>query len=456
MSEKGKKAHQINGVKIGYTEKKITSYGGFSMIAMFFEKIDLKETLNNLMPFVETSNNAMKAEDKLVGYMSLILAGGCRFSHMLYLGCPEAIKKVFGLDRLPLAGTTLSRYFKKITHMGDAESVSEKVWNYIKTIIKWNHIESDWLTFDSTVITRYGNQEGSKKGYNPSKKGRPSHHPLIAFLNESRIVLNIWNRPGNTSSKNNIIAFFENVFQRIKGLINIKGVLADSGFYDEPFIQKIEEYSMKFIVTAKLYRPLQKKIYEHTKWEKIESGLWISEFQFKHHGWEKAHRYIIVRQSIKDRKKALGKQLRLFEFETDVYRYGIWITNLTDSPLTVWRTIRQRCNDENTIKELKEDLALSGFSMTQFYPTEVAFLIRILLYNLLLVFRTTFLPESEKHQRISTLRFKYFIIPSHLGRDSKGQWIRLSVFPIKLKSKIQSILDAISTYSLPKHQLHCS
>ncbi|MBU0473881.1 MAG: hypothetical protein KKF62_06925 [Bacteroidetes bacterium] len=35
------------------------------------------------------------------------------------------------------------------------------------------------MDFDSSLLTRYGDQEGSKKGYNPKKK---SHHLIIAFL----------------------------------------------------------------------------------------------------------------------------------------------------------------------------------------------------------------------------------------------------------------------------------
>ena len=35
------------------------------------------------------------------------------------------------------------------------------------------------VDFDSTVITRDGRQEGSAKGYNPNRKGRNSHHPLM-------------------------------------------------------------------------------------------------------------------------------------------------------------------------------------------------------------------------------------------------------------------------------------
>jgi hypothetical protein len=45
---------------------------------------------------------------------------------------------------------------------------------------------------------------------------------------------------------------------------------------------------------------------------------------------------------------------------------------------------------------------------------------------------TTFLPENERNQRISTLRFTYFIIPAHLGRDSSGRWLRLFQLTILL------------------------
>lgn len=39
------------------------------------------------------------------------------------------------------------------------------------------------LDVDSTVLTRWGSQiEGAAKGYNAKKKGRSSHHPLMAFV----------------------------------------------------------------------------------------------------------------------------------------------------------------------------------------------------------------------------------------------------------------------------------
>ena len=67
--------YKINGINIGFTDKKITAYGGFSLLALFFEKIGLKEALGKMIPIKEISPNAMKAEEKIYGFLVLLLAG---------------------------------------------------------------------------------------------------------------------------------------------------------------------------------------------------------------------------------------------------------------------------------------------------------------------------------------------------------------------------------------------
>jgi hypothetical protein len=52
------------------------------------------------------------------------------------------------------------------------------------------------LDMDSTVLERYGQQEGSLKGHNPRRHGRPSHHPLLAVLSEAHFLLHGWLRSG--------------------------------------------------------------------------------------------------------------------------------------------------------------------------------------------------------------------------------------------------------------------
>ncbi|WP_090570740.1 hypothetical protein [Nitrosomonas sp. Nm33] len=46
-------------------------------------------------------------------------------------------------------------------------------------------------------MTRYGQQERAARGYNPRKRGRYSHHPLMVFIADVHMVANQWLRPGN-------------------------------------------------------------------------------------------------------------------------------------------------------------------------------------------------------------------------------------------------------------------
>ena len=455
MQEKYSKKIEVNKVGIEFTNKKMTAYGGFSLLAAFFEKIKLKETLEKVVPVKEASPNKIDIYDKVIGYALILYAGGSRFSHLLYLGCKEILTKLFGAKRLPEASTTLTRLFNKLKSFKEVEQMSEGLWRYLAKLIPWQKIKEDWLGFDSTVLLRYGKQEGAKRGYNPTKKGRVSHSPLIAFLNRSKYVIHLWNRPGNVSSWNNIEGFFKSTWARINGQIRIKGIIADSGFYLLKFIELLEERVLKYIIAVRLSWPLQRKIYSLDSWEEVSDGIWVAEFQYMPYNWGKERRYIVVRQDITKRERAMGKQLRLFEFDTSDYRYSVWITNLEDSPYQVWEQCKPRANDENTIKELKEDFALGGFSMKYFYSTEAAMLIRVLIYNLFVLFRYEILEQKEKTKRLKTIRYKYFVIPAQLGRDSRADVLRVYAYSKKIRSKLKYLFSCIQQYS-PLNMENCN
>lgn len=439
---------EINKVGIRFTNKKITAYGGFSLLAAFFEKIKLRESVEEIIPVNEISPNGRGIYSKMMAYILVIYAGGNRFSHLMYLGCREILAELFAVVKLPMASTTLTRFFKKIKTQKEAEAMSEGLWEYLSRLIPWKELKEDWLTFDSTVLERYGKQEGVKRGYNPKKKGRGSHSPLLAFLNRSKYVVNLWNRPGNAASWNNIIGFFENTWQRLQGFIRIKGVIADSGFYLKNFIELLEQKGLTYIIAARLYRPLQRKIYAQEKWQEIAEGIWITEFQFQHEDWKTERRYVAIRQDVKRRQHAMGKELSLFgdDFDMGEYRFSVWITNSGETAHEVWKQCRPRGNDENTIKELKEDFALGGFSMKKFYSTEAAMILRVFVYNLFVLFRHEILGQKEKSKRLMTLRYKYFVIPAQLGRDGRGQVLRISVVTKEVKAKLLYLFNQIKQY----------
>ena len=447
----------VNKIQIVLTKKKMTAYGGFALIAAFFRQIGFAQMIEHVLPVIESSPNGMGIYGKVIAYAAMVYAGAERFSHLVYLGNKDVLATVFGAGRLPAAATTLTRLFTKIKSLASAEALSLNVWAYLSQLIPWETIGEDWLTFDSTVLVRFGAQEGAKKGYNPIKHGRPSHSPLFAFLNRSKYVIHLWMRSGNVASWNNIVAFFSASYARVRSHIKVLGVIADSGFYLRQFIEVLEENHLTYIIAARLIRPVQREIYGLTNWKEMTRGLWVAEFRFMHPGWGKERRYIVVRQNIIRRTKAMGKTLPLFAHEVDVrdYRFSAWITSSQEPPYEVWTRCKPRANDENTIKELKEDFALGGFSMKSFYPVEAAMVLRVLLYNLFLLFKQQFLGRKERGQQLKTLRYKYFVLPAQMGSDAREPVLRISVTGRKVRAKLFSLFARISLY-VPQVDPNCS
>jgi hypothetical protein len=72
---------------------------------------------------------------------------------------------------------------------------------------------------------------------------------------------------------------------------------------------------MEYIVAAKFTQPVQQLIHNSENWVVLDTGIEICEQMYQSDLWQKPRRIIIVRQRIKDRPKAPGKQSGLFAQE---------------------------------------------------------------------------------------------------------------------------------------------
>ena len=145
------------------------------------------------------------------GFITSIWCGANRFLHTEVTRHDAALGKIFDWNNTP-GQDTYKRYFSKFTQSTN-QKVSDYFYSWIFDNVKFDNFVLD---IDSSVMTRYGEQEGAKKGYNPSKKGRASHHPLIAFIADVKLVANMWLRSGDCSSSNNFLAFLEDTLSKLK------------------------------------------------------------------------------------------------------------------------------------------------------------------------------------------------------------------------------------------------
>ncbi|MBK8091446.1 MAG: transposase [Verrucomicrobiaceae bacterium] len=125
------------------------------------------------------------------------------------------------------------------------------------------------VDFDSTVITRDGSQEGAAKGYNPNRKGRNSHHPLMAFISQTRMVANAWLRPGNTAACSNCVEFMRETFDEALAGVKVGLVRGDSGFYTDEILSALEERSLNYIIAARAYSNIKNEVHGMKDWVEI-------------------------------------------------------------------------------------------------------------------------------------------------------------------------------------------
>jgi len=458
-SDKNSTSLRVNQVKIRFTNKPITAWGGLAtIVAKLLEVLEFRSWVESTVPIKETSNNAKGVYEKVLATFLTVLSGGERFSHLTWwTHGSEAIKKAFAVTWLSRASSTLTRFWGKISTRYAAEKLSDTARRFAATLIGWQGIVEDNLNLDSSVLIRYGTQQGAKRGYNPKKRGRPSHHPLLAFLG-SGYVINIWNRSGNTSAGKGAVNFFRQTLGVVEKIFTITRVLCDSGFYEIDFIEYLEGESFSYIIAAPVSPTIQREIFAVKQWRTVSKGVETGEFFFQHrdHKWTKPRRYIVVRQSIQKRPKALGKQPRLFKDLEDwsAYRISVMITNDGEaSPEEIWRRYRPRANDENVIKDLKEGYGFEGFNMNNFWATEaVLTMIALIFHNLIVYLNKTILNPHRPQEQLKTLRHKYFTLPGQLGRGGRNHVLRLSIQEQKIRAKVIFIMNRISLIS---HRLNC-
>ena len=409
-----------NNISYEYSDRAITPWGGLRWMKELLDKTGIRKELGSLPLPVRGSNRGFSSVQLMESFWVSVWMGASRMTHAGWLRYDRVIGEIFQWKRIP-SESTLSRFFHKFTWRRNTEVfVPLQRW-----FMKQLTIERITLDVDSTVITRYGAQEGSRKGFNIHKPGRPSHHPLMAFIPELRIVANAWLRPGNTASASSLHNFLEETFG-ILGEKKIGLLRGDSGFYGDKYLRFFEERKVHYIVSTKVHPPLKWEIWSCKNWLPVAQGIQVSEFMYKAVGWKILRRMIVVRQEISQRPKATGKMLFSDDELGARYRYSCMVTDLDLSPMQVWALYRQRADAENRIKELKYDFAIDGFCLKNFWATEAAFRSIMVAYNLMSLFRFLVL-QTKTQSTLTTMRFKCFALGAWVSRHAGKKVLKLSV-----------------------------
>lgn len=414
----------MSELKIEYTDKEITAYGGIVLLQKMMDKMSFIDFLKTTPLPQPGSNRGYDPVQIITQFIISIWCGANRYEHLEVTRFDGVVQKLFGWEKM--AGhRSFIRFFKKFT----IETNTNVFCNFYQWFFDQLVFNNFTLDLDSSVVTRYGEQQGATVGYNPRKPGRKSHHPLMAFVADVEMVANFWLRSGDAHTANNFEAF---LLQTLSHLQNKKiGLLrADSGFYSRKIFELLEKQSqpISYIIACPMYSTIQRTIQSQKGWMQLDEGVDIAETYYQSPAWDEPRRLILVRQKISLRPKATGKVLSLFEEDEIMngYRHSCYITNLNLPPAEVWRLYRNRATAENRIKELKYDYGIDKINQHSFDATETTINFIMVAYNLMSLFKQIIVQDKVR-PTLKTLRYKCLGIGSYMVLNGRDRILKMSL-----------------------------
>lgn len=418
-----------------YTDKQVSPWGGVKYLQRTYTTSGIQNFVSKLELPKSGSNRGYNPSEIIEGFITSVVLGSRRLEHTGMLRMDEIIREIWGWKKGMASASTFSRFFSKF----DVETNDKIFPSLMKYIIGLVPIKYHTIDIDSTVITRYGEQEEAKKGYNPEKRGRPSHHPLMAFSDETKMVLNAWMRSGDSHSVTDMDRFLEELFTIIEPS-NIGLIRGDSGFYSNQIMSQLEERTepISYIIRGKMTSKMQDEIVKIKRWNHLDERnykMGYAEVIYKGSKWEKSRRVIIVRSPKKESSEARYLFAEYDQFNK--YEFKCFVTNTKMSALAVHKKYNERGDCENRIKELKYDFGVDGFGLKKFGAMEAAFRFIMVAFNVMAIFKQAIL-DQKGYKYLSTIKFQCIAIGSYLSKSARKSKLMLCV-----KEKRRHFLDHI-------------
>ena len=353
-------------------------------------------------------------------------------------------QRVFGLERLaqdPLfvhlqggSVPSLDTVYRDLERFGpldlakqDALVAEQGLW---KKQLREQHVVH--LDIDTTVEPLFGHQEGALPGPNPRYHGRPSYHPILCRIAETRTCLGALLRPGNTSLGADDVTYFRVLTRRVKQALKggqLLRVRIDAAGDCTDLMAGIADEGAHFLTKAKQTRDLLAAIFAHRDWRTViadddgSPARQVADIPFARAVWQEAGLAVRV-IAVRTLEKTTGKQVQLWDDQD--FTLKVYLTNDFDNDGD-WlaRDYEGRAGIEPLIGEFKHHLGIGAVPTDSLNANHAMLLVKLLTYNLLRRFVYRRAPHLAPWQ-LPWLRAALLCVPARLVRSGRRLLLRLA------------------------------
>ncbi len=248
----------------------VTPLGQLPFFIEFLKVSGLLDSWVADCPLKYKSNNASEKRDILVTLLLSILAGHHRYAHITAIRQDGINPALFGVSQL-VSEDTARRALLKIEKSAGIEWMERHLGNTKKDLLSTPWI----LDLDTTVKCLYGKQEGAVVGYNPRKRGHPSHSYHSGLMANTLLALRVDVLPGNESAPIHSRRTFWSWFDALPKEHRPTLIRGDIAYGSESFLKEAEQRNQPYLTKVKrspMVKRLVRELFGESEWENAGQG----------------------------------------------------------------------------------------------------------------------------------------------------------------------------------------
>ena len=441
---------RVNGdLHLVFSGNHLTSFAGLELLLRYLRGSGLNSTIRRHLESASLGGDfGIAAMVRLL--VGLVIVGGRRLEHVVYLKGDPLFQRFVGLAQLP-SSRTLSRWLKRFRSSSVAK-LQHLNAAIIAPIVQKMSPRTLTIDVDGTVISTGLQVERAFRGYNPHHRKVPSYYPITAYLPETGHMLRVQNRSGNVEDGKASLRFLRDLFQQVDEMPGVKASLRfrmDGAFFKDAVFRLLEQHKAGYSIKVPFYQwlDLQTLILQRRRWKRVTNGVSCFETVLAPAAWDRNLRIVIYRKRVFHPTRK-NYQLDLFDPADGTYEYSAVATNLDLSAKNLWWFMAGRGAHEKAIGQLKSGLAFATVPTNHYGANSAWQQIVVLAHNLLTNFQIETAAEKRPRSRkwtgryvlrsAQTLRFELINRAGEIVRPNGRTVLRLAA-----NKRVQQVFEQI-------------
>jgi hypothetical protein len=402
----------LDGVRVDFDDERVVSDAGIALVATLAQRLGIEGLVQRWVRLCGDRPGACNAGRKVVALIYAMALGADCIDDCQLLRAGRTRRLLGGWLPAPSTLGTFLRAFA-FGHVRQLDRVLGEALKRAWAAGAGPGSGRLVVDVDSFVGEVHGyDKQGAAFGYT-RKRG---YHPLVASRAETGEVLHVRLRKGSANTARGALRFVCELIARVEraGATGVKLLRADSGFWNNKLIARLERAGWQYSIGVRLQGPVKDAIeaIPEREWRPLEDYPDEGEAQI-------AETILGSRRLIVRRTRLVGAQAELWPD----WRHFAFITNRTEPLELVESEHRQHAVVELAIRDLK-DQALAHFPSGKFNANAAWTVIACLAHNLL---RWTTLIGLPGHtvRAARTIRRRLLALPGRLTRSARRWTLHL-------------------------------